>query len=1119
MHLIACRNPLKRKGIGKTLLIMKLTAILLAICLNAAAIGNAQSVSISEQNAPLEKIFREIKRQTGYTFVYRDALLKKTKKVTVNLSNASIEQVLNFCLQGQPLSYSIVNKIVVLKEKELALIKEQIPIPPPPVSIQGKILNDKNEPLAGATVTEKGTNNSTVTKGDGSFALNVTNAKSVLTISFVGYEPKEVIVKNETALTVQLVLQNKALNDIVVIGYGTQRKVNLTGAVSNVPMDDLQNRPLTNSSAALQGKVAGVFALQKSGKPGGDDAVINIRGIGTLNNSNPLVLIDGFPGDINDVSVNDIESISILKDASSAAIYGNRAANGVILITTKRGSNRKVKVAYNGYYGVQQVTALPKMVNSAQWARLYNEASVNGGTVAKYTEDEIQKYASGTDWRYPSVNYFDAYYDKAKIQSHRLNMTGGSDNLQYAFMLGYLDQDGVLTGTNYKKLDFRSNFDAFFLKNNKLRLSARLSGNSGVRNEPTDEYFTKGASSTAPIWPQKNDKGQWIAVIGEHNYYGELMEGSTRNAKRYYFNGQLEAEYKIINDLSAQVTYGSSIVSANTNAFHSNILLANMDGSTRYLASDLSETNDQNTQTLLTTLLRYKKRIYKHDFNLLAGYSEEEFDWKWNSGFRSGYVNNDQRYLNLGDPSTQQNNSGAYDLGLRSVFGRFNYAFDDKYLFEANVRRDGSSRFAEGYKWGTFPSFSAGWILSRETFLQNLGWLNFMKIRGSWGQLGNQNINTYYAASDILTTGLNYPFGGSLFSGVASNILPNKQTTWETTEQTNIGLDVTLLRNFELTFDYFIKNTRDILVQIPIPLTMGNLTPPYQNVGKVKNRGFELSATYRKQLSNGLNIKSTVNLSQIKNEVLDLYGRSPIINGPTALIEGHPINAWYGYKTDGIYQIDDFTWQNNSDPTISPAQRDYILKNKVVDVSNFKPTPGDIKYRDLDGDGVVTLNGDRTVIGKQFPNLTYSWQMNLDWKQFDLGMFWQGVSGIDGYYNWPMYVANNVPEWWLDRWTPDNPSNTIPKVSLDGARNAIVSKFSLQDASYLRLKNIEVGYSLNKKTGSNIGISSLRIYGNIQNAFTITKFKGFDPERAINESSLSAYPQTRIYTVGLNVNF
>ncbi len=1125
MQLIVCRNPLKRKGIGKTLLMMKLTAVfLLAVCLNASANGFAQKVSVSEKNASIERIFKEIKKQTGYTFVYTEALLKKAKKVTLNLNNASLEQVLDVCFQNQPLTYSILNKMVIIKERDLAQFKEQISISlPPPVHIQGKIVNDKEEPLVGATITEKGTNNSTTTKEDGGFALNVANEKSVLIISFVGYESKEVMVGNQTALTVQLVLQNRAMNEIVVVGYGTQRKGNLTGAVNTLKMDDLSSRPLTNTSVALQGQMPGVYALQMSGKAGGDAAVINIRGVGTLNNSDPLVLVDGFPASINDVNPMDIESVSVLKDAASASIYGNRAANGVILITTKKGANRKVKLSYNNYFGVQSPTSLPKTLNSVQWATLYNEAAVNSGQQPKYTAEQIQKFASGTDPLYPNADWFGAFYRNASIQNHHLNINGGSENLNYAFMFGYLDQEGILEGNNYERFTFRSNFDAFFMKNKRLKLSAKLFGSKGDQNQPADEWGAKWYATNGPIHPIRNAKGEWAAVIGERNVLAEIKEGSIRNELRNQFNGIFGAEYKIINGLSAELSYGYNWIQYLTKTYNANLTLDKLDGSYKTQTANLREENAQDLNTLLTALLRYNKKIGNHNISALAGYSQEEFRFNKSEAYRSGFVNNSQQYLGLGNASTQTNNGGAWDLGLESYFGRLGYTFNDRYLFEANIRRDGSSRFAENLRWGTFPSFSAGWRISEEFFMQNVSWLNDLKIRGSWGKLGNQNIGTRYAASEVLTSGRNYILGGNLVPGVAITSLANKETTWETTTQTNAGVDVTLLKNISFTADYFWKNTDDILMQIPIPITMGAFSPPFQNVGKVKNEGFEFSVNYRKTFTNDLKFSATANVSHITNQITDLYGRSPIITGVKALVEGYAVNALYGYEVDGLYQISDFTWQNGNDPNIPHADRQYVLKDKIVTVANFSAKPGDLKFKDLNGDGRVTMDKDRKVIGKQFPDYSYSTQFNLDWKGFDLGMFLQGVQGIEGYGYFEIYKPFSgfagTGAWWQNRWTPENPNTSYYRLTLDDTRRDIHSTFYTEDASYFRLKNIELGYTLPSSVLQKVNISKVRVYGNVQNVFTISNFKGFDPEQPTWETRAQAYPQTRIVTFGVNVNF
>ena len=988
--------------------------------------------------------------------------------------------------------------------------------------VKGRVLDANGEPVIGATVKVQGTQNATVTDLDGNYTLNNVSG-SQLVISYIGYQSQTVDVKGKSSVNVTLREDNKTLNEVVVVGYGTQKKANLTGAVSSVSVDDLGDRPITNSSTLLQGTASGVYALQKSGQPGSDGAVINIRGVGTLNNSDPLVIIDGFPGNMNDVDASEISSVSVLKDAASASIYGNRAANGVILITTKKGAAGKMNVSYNGYFGVQEATSLPKTLNSYQYATLYNEACQNMGMINKYSDDAIAKYKDGSDPMYPNNDYFDIYYGKANMQNHRVNVSGGSDNLQYAFMLGYLDQDGILAKTNYRKTDFRSNVDAYFL-NKTLRVTTRLAGNMGTQWQPTDLWSTIWYSTLAPIFPLKAADGNWMTVNGERNYLGEAEEGSTTKNKRYNFNGQIEGEYKFLDGFSLQMTYGYNVEHGDKNAFNANVILENMDGSTKTLASNLTITNSTNTQSLLTTLLKYDHKFGKHTVGAMAGYSEEYFNWKWNSGYRSGFINNSQRQLNLGDASSQTNNSGEYDLGLQSFFGRLNYSYDNKYLFEANVRRDGSSRFADGHKWGSFPSFSAGWVISEEKFMESTqSWLDMLKIRASWGKLGNQNINSYYVGSDVLSTGQNYSLGGSLQSGVAVKSLTNKNTSWETTTQTNVGLDMALKNGINLGMDYFVKNTSDILMQTPIPLTMGNLSAPYVNAGKVQNKGIEATIGYNKIFASGLKLKASGNITHIVNKVTDLNGSSPIINSPKAVVEGYAINSFYGYVQDGLYQISDFTWQNSSDPTIAYANRKYTLKDGVVKVANYTAQPGDIKYRDLDGDGVVDMDHDRKVIGKQFPDVSYALSCNLQWKNFDFNMFWQGVAGIDGYTYYEIATCfsgfANMGDWWLDRWTAENPGNKYPRLTTDGVRNNIHSTFYMEDASYLRLKNIELGYTLDKNILPVLGNCKVRLYANIQNALTFTSYKGFDPEQETGQTRAEAYPQVRIYTFGLNVNF
>lgn len=1076
-------------------------------------------IKLNKKSLTLGSLFTLVESQTSVRFAYDAAELNINSPVEIPAKHIGLKRLLSEISRQSGASFEWTRNIVtVIPPQKIAAAEPGLSVAA--TGLGGKVIDQTGQPVSGAAVVIKGTGTGTTTDAKGNFRIDA-KPGDVLEISYVGYKNVEVKVSGTDDITVVLNDIKTATTEVVVVAYGTQKKANLTGSVGVVKMEDMASRPLTNSGQALQGTVSGVYALQSSGKPGDDGAVIDVRGVGTFGDNTPLILIDGFPGNINDVNPNDIQSVSILKDAASSSIYGSRAANGVILITTKKGAAGKLRISYNAFLGTQNPTRLPHVLNSVDYTTLYNEASVNSGGTAKYADSIIRKYAAHNDIMYPDIDYFKVYYGKATIQNHRLTLSGGSDNVNYAFMLGHLDQNGVLVGTNYKKSDFRSNIDAYFLKDKKLRVSGKLAGNLGVKNEPTDLWSAEWYATLAPIHPLRNAAGQWVSVNGERNFYGEIKEGSTALTKRYNFSGQVEAEYKILNGLSAQITYGYNVINTKGNAFHANVALYNENGTTTNLASNLTVRNETDVQTMLTSLLKYNRTFGKHEVGLLGGYSEEEFTYDWESGYRANFVNNTQRVLNLGDPSTQTNDAGSYDLGLRSYFGRLNYGYGGKYLFEANIRRDGSSRFAKGNQWGTFPSFSGGWVISKEKFMENLGWLSLLKLRASWGRLGNQNINNYYNGSDILTSGRNYSLGGTLYSGVAITQMTNKQLTWETAQQLDFGMDIVLKNNFEITADYFDKRTKNLLLIQPIPLTMAE-SAPYANAGEVQNKGIEASVTYKTEFSNGIKLRASVNASRIINKITKMNVAEQLTS-PKAIKVGAAINSFYGYKMDGIYQLSDFTWQNNSDPSIPYANRTYTLKPGVVQIANYTAQPGDIKYKDLGKDNIVDMNNDRTIIGSQFPDLTYGFNLNLEWKGFDLGIFLQGVQGIQGYTYYeiatPFSGFANMGSWWLNRWTPEKPSNTLPRLTLDGVRNNIHSSFYVENASYLRMKNIELGYSISPKILSRAGINSLRIYGNVQNAFTITKFKGFDPEQTVEQTRAQAFPQVRVMTMGVNVNF
>jgi TonB-linked SusC/RagA family outer membrane protein len=589
----------RQKRYYKFLLNMKVTLLLTMLAtlqVSASLYSQNTKLTLDIKDKPLTEVIKTIEQQSTYRFFFSDNYRELKDLVTINVKDENISDVLNNLFVEKTLGFKVLeNNIVVIAPAKV--LQQQ--------KISGTVTDmNTKDPLPGVNIIIEGTTIGVVTDIDGKYTINIPNPNAVLVFSFMGYLNENVSVMGKSVIDVQLSPDVKKLDEVVVVGYGTQKKVNLTGSVGNVPMENMESRPLTDASLALQGTVAGVYALQSSGKPGDDNAVINIRGVGTWTNSSPLVIIDGFPGNLSDVNANDIKSVSVLKDAASSSIYGNRAANGVILITTKKGSSGKMTVSYNGYIGVQNATRLPSVLNSVDYATLRNEAAVNAGVIPNYTEADIQKYAAHNDPMYPDIDYFKIYYGKANTQNHRLSITGGNENVQYAVMLGHLNQDGILVATNYKKSDFRSNIDAYFLKDKKLRVSAKLAGNLGIKGEPTSVWNATWYATLAPIYPLKNAAGQYMSVNGELNPYAEIMAGSTTKTKRYDFSGQAEAEYQIIKDLSVQVTYGYNVMSSNKNAFNANVVLANKDGSTKTETSDLGVTDETDVQTMLTTLLK-----------------------------------------------------------------------------------------------------------------------------------------------------------------------------------------------------------------------------------------------------------------------------------------------------------------------------------------------------------------------------------------------------------------------------------------------------------------------------------------------------------------------------------
>jgi TonB-linked SusC/RagA family outer membrane protein len=1002
--------------------------------------------------------------------------------------------------------------------------------------ITGTVRGAGNLVLPGVTVSVKGTGNGTVTDADGRFEINVPGSSAILVFSYVGYLAKEVPVNNQLQLDVVLTEDTRQLNQVVVVGFGTQKKVNLTGAVAMVGEKELAGRPVTSMSSALQGLLPGLTAVSNTGFPGDNKTTLRIRGTGTTNNSNPFVLIDGVPGDINFLNPTDIESISVLKDAASASIYGSRAANGVILVTTKRGrQNQKPTVSYNGYYGFQKPYALPKMVGSAEYMEMLNEAQRNVNLPETYTAEDIQKAKDGTDPDYfANTNWPKALFKStAPQQEHNLSINGGTQDVTYYFSYGRQDQKGLVEGDQYK----------FWRNNVRARLTAirlfdivDLDGNLGyidrMQNQPAggtdgDQGPIYTALTMSPLNPVKFTNGNWGYGGGSSNPLAVATDGGYNNFRSQEVTGNVQAKVHILKNLDFTGQYGTNIINQLRSTFSRKIDYYYPDSGEFWYTNATSnklETRDYTSRLQnISGLLNYSFSLQKHNFKLLAGYQQETYRYESFLGSKQNFPSDDVPIFNLG--SDNPNVTGdAYQYALRSWFGRINYDYNEKYLLELNMRYDGSSRYESNLRYGTFPSASAGWRFSRENFIKDntaFRWLNEGKLRASYGVLGNQygadaqdSYAEWYPYMDVLTGVGTMPIGNILTRGVAQITLANPLLRWEKMSMLNFGIDLAFLNN-RLTFtgDWFDKRSKDIQMKKPMPDVLG-LQVPDQNIGEVSNKGWEISLGWADHI-NEVTYGFTAQLSDVRNKVVNLGGAPPVLDNRILQV-GYPIEAFYGYRTDGLAQENDFT---------KDAAGKYVPNFAIFDADKGKVAPGDIKFRDLNGDGRITADKDREVIGDAFPRYTYSLRGNLGWKSFDFSFFLQGVGKGNGYMSGvgihTFQAFGSYPqEVHRDHWTPQNTDAWYPRFTYLDTRNTTMrmSDYWLQNAAYFRLKNIQIGYTLPARWTSRLRIQRLRAYVSADNLFTKTDFfYAYDPETVTGSGG--EYPQVKTFVFGLNINF
>lgn len=986
---------------------------------------------------------------------------------------------------------------------------------------------DNGQTMPGVSVSVKGTTTGVMTDVNGQFAVEVP-AGGALIFSSMGYDSQEIKPEGRTIINIMLVSNVKGLNEVVVVGYGSQKKVNLTGAVSVVSAAQLENRPVTGVTNALQGTVPGVTIISNNGQPGFDAGKINIRGQ-SLNSTAVLVVIDGVissTGDMNAINADDIDNISVLKDAASASIYGNRAAGGVIVITTKKGKKGTAQIIYSSYFGKNKAVALPDYLPSWQAATMYDEARVNEGKTAVYTDAQIQKFKDGSDpFNYPNTDWLKLFYrGNGFQQNHYVGVNGGSDKTTYAISLGYFDENGITPKTNTQRYTGRLNLNSQVKDN--LSVFGYLSYTYQPLTQPqsslsADQGFDqviRQFNRISPIIPAYYQNGQY-GHIADGSPLAWLNSPSFDNQKAYNFQGSFGADWEIFKGLHFKPSLNYKLNSNQNDNFVSAIQYYNADGTVSGVPniSNATDSYSRHTYVAPQALLEYSTRIGDHSIKALAGASQEYNGYYNLSGYRQGFLNNSLSNLDAAPTTGQTTSNNTYEVAQRSFFGRLNYDYKGKYLLEGDIRDDGSSRFAPANRWGIFPGASAGWRVSEEDFFRNLkSTVSNLKLRASWGKLGNQDLvnlnNTdadingaYYPTIATVNSGLNYPFGGTVVGGVGPVTGVEEGIVWEKTTQTDFGLDADFLNVFTLSADYFIKRTSDALYQVTLPATYG-LNAPYVNASTFQNKGWEVALTYHDKAGD-FSWNVTGNASFIKNKVIQLgTTNAPQISGSSITEVGQPQGSFYGYQSEGIFQSATQVAAHASQTGISP-----------------NTAAGDLMYKDQNGDNKIDA-ADRVVLGSRFPKVTFGLNLNVNWKQFDLTGFFQGAAGVKNYIALSGNgISTSKPtSAMLDSWSTTNTGASFPRLWLTYRQNdptSTYSSFWIRNSSYVRLKSIQLGYSLPATWAQKIGVKKLRVYYSGQNILTFTSFyKWVDPELP-SGGSIYNFPQVKINSLGLNVTF
>lgn len=970
------------------------------------------------------------------------------------------------------------------------------------INVKG-VVKDAIGGVPGASIIEKGTSNGTIADIDGNFSINVPTG-ATLEISCIGYVTVEVPAGNgQSPVVVVLSEDTELLEEVVVIGYGTMKKSDLTGAVAAVNSDKIKDSPVANVGQALQGKVAGVQIID-SGSPG-SNVNIKVRGLGSINNCDPLVVIDGVPTDLglNAINTNDIERIDVLKDASATAIYGSRGANGVVMVTTKRGKSGDGSISVNANVSMHTPTNVPQMLNAAQYAQLSNEMMANSGRNMNPDWADPASLGAGTNW-------LDELLGTGVLQNYTVSYSGGNDKSNYYVSGGFLDQSGVVRNVGYRRFTFQSNSDTQVRK--WLKMSTNITFSTDTKS--SGSYSIGNAMNALPVLPVKDADGEWSGPEGNAEWYGSVRNPiGTTEMNKSETNG-----YNILANITAEITFSKWLKFRSTYGYDAKFWFTDsftpkyawkpiqVEVSKRYRSNDKSFTNLWDNYFLFDHTF-----AKKHSLSIMAGTSAQWNSHDYMSGEKSGFLFDSVNQMSNGQEVEYINGSKS-EWSLMSLMARVNYSYDDRYLITATIRRDGSSRFGKNNRWGTFPSVSGAWRISKESWFPQNKAVNDLKFRAGYGVTGSQASVSNYGYLATYDTGV-YSFGtaGVEQPSLYSASLANPSIHWEEVAQSNIGIDLAMFKSrVQFSIDAYLKNTRDMLVKASIPITSGfeDTSTTYANAGKVSNKGVEMQL-HTVNIAGEWNWETDISATYNTNKIIDLNSAVPYyinqVNNSylTMLQKGYPINVFYGYVTDGLFQ----------------TQED-------VDNHAYQPgaEAGDIRFRDLNNDGIIN-EADRTVIGNPNPTWLFSMNNTVEWKGLELSVYLQGVAGNSIYNannieNTGMSAAMNQTVAVLDRWTGEGTSNFMPRaVYGDPNQNCRVSDRFIENGSYLRVKNIMLAYSFPSKMLQKIHVHGLRLALICENVATISKYSGFDPEVSINGIDQSRYPIPRTYSVGLNINF